>query len=530
MQGKTLLTSIYAVTRMILYPKTKIIVAAGQKSQARETVGKIKELAMDSPLLRNELFNGMKGISDSVNEPKVELSSGSWLRVVAAADSARGGRANLLIVDEFRLVPNQIVDTVLRKMQAAPRRPAFLDLPEYEDLEIQEKYEEINKQIFLSSAWFKAHESWEKVQSYNVAMANGRSYFGCAIPYQVSIKEGLKSRREVENEMSEGTFNEIMWAIEMDAIFWGENLTSFFKYEEIQKNRTLLKAYYPRDIRELLGENVLTLPKKVTGEVRVISGDIAVMGGAENDATILTVARCIPTSSGYERQIMYMESIEGGHTATQANRIRQLFEDFECDYLVLDGRNNGLGIYDSLNLPTVDPERGTEYEPWTCINNEGWASRCIYPNGKPVVYVILGTSELNSKIASGFKDTLRKGKMKFPIPENETKDTLEKYSGYKNLDSYSQKILQLPYYQTTLLVTEMLDLEDENAGKSPVIKLKESRSGRKDRYSSVSYLDYFVSEYLELELRGQSMKTPDPSSMFMIKQAKPRATRGGLYF
>lgn len=78
---------------MILYPNTWVVVAAGQKSQGRETVTKIKDLALKSALLRNELLGGMKGISDSVNEPKVELKSGSWLRVVAASDGSRGGCA-----------------------------------------------------------------------------------------------------------------------------------------------------------------------------------------------------------------------------------------------------------------------------------------------------------------------------------------------------------------------------------------------------------------------------------------------------
>lgn len=436
-------------------------------------------------------------------------------------------RSNLLIVDEFRLVSNEIVDTVLRKMQAAPRHPGFMDLPEYKGLE---KYEEINKQIFLSSAWFKAHESWDKVQSYNDNMTDGQPYFGCAIPYQVSVLEGLKSRREIENEMSERTFNEIMFAIEMEAIFWGQNLSSFFKYEEIQKNRTLLKAYYPREIRELLGESVLSLPPRKDGEIRVISGDIAVMGGAENDATILTVARCIPTSSGYERQIMYMESIEGGHTATQANRIRQLFEDFDCDYFVLDGRNNGVGIYDALNQPSVDPERGTEYDPWTCINNEEWANRCVYPDGKPIVYVILGSSQLNSSIAATFKDTLRKGKIKFPIPEEEANDTLEKYQGYKHLEKHDKLLLKLPYIQTTLMTTEILGLENENEGKSEVIKIKESRSARKDRYSSISYLDYFVTEYLELNNRPVTSNA-SAATMFMARGAnRKRSRQGSLTF
>lgn len=431
------------------------------------------------------------------------------------------GRANLLIVDEYRLVPLDVIDTVLRKMQADPRQPGFLSKPEYRG---QKKYMERNKQIFLSSAWYKAHESWDRVESYNDQMVAGSSFFGCAIPYQISIMEGLKSEEEIQDEMSERTFNEVKFMMEMEAIFWGENLNSFFKYEEIKKNRTLTQVYYPQEIRDLIPNSVLAMPEKIDGEIRVVSADIAVMGGAKNDASIFTVARCIPVTNGYERQIIYMEAVDGGHTDTQANRLRQLFGDFECDYLVLDGQNNGVGIYDRLNVYTEDPERNVKYDPWTCINREDMASRCVYPEALPVVYIIKANGDMNSKIAAGFKDTLRRGKIKFPIHEDETKDTLEKIKGYKDLSPYDKTLMKLPYINTTLMETEILNLTDINEGVSDIIKVKEDRSGRKDRYSSVSYLDYFVAEYLEITNR-QINSNLTAQAMFMARRGNRSRNR-----
>lgn len=436
-------------------------------------------------------------------------------------------RANLLIVDEYRLVPLDIIDTVLRKMQADPRQPGFLNKPEYKG---NKKYIERNKQIYLSSAWYKAHESWDRVLSYNDSMVAGNSYFGCAIPYQISVMEGLKSEEEIQDEMSERTFNEVKFSMEMEAMFWGENLNSFFKYEEVQKNRTLQKVYYPQEIRDLLGEKVLKIPNKIKDEIRVVSADIAVMGGNNNDASIFTVASCIPTLKGYETQVMYMESIDGGHTATQANRLRQLFYDFDCDYLVLDGQNNGVGIFDGVNLPTVDPERGTKYDPWTCFNNEDMAKRCVYQNAEPVVYIIKAYGNLNSIIASGFKDSLRRGKIKFPIHEDETNDILSQYKGYQDLDKELQLKLKLPYIQTTLMASEILNLEDENAGKSDVIKIKESRSSRKDRYTSVSYLDHFVSDYLEIKNRRNTKSDFNPADLFMVRKATRKTSENSFGF
>src|SRR5690606_7446971 len=144
-QGKTYLTAIFCVLRGILYPQSKIIAVGGLKSQGKEIIGKIREIMADSPLLQREISD----IKETSNDPRVEFHNGSWIRIVAANDGARGARSNLLIVDEYRMVNSDIIDSVLKKFQTAPRQPKYLNKPEYAHLQ------ERNKQIFLSSAWYK---------------------------------------------------------------------------------------------------------------------------------------------------------------------------------------------------------------------------------------------------------------------------------------------------------------------------------------------------------------------------------------
>ena len=86
MQGKSFLTAIFCVTRAILYPNSKIVVAAGQKSQAREIVQKIDDLRKNSPFLQREISN----IKISINDSSVEFHNTSWIRTVASNDGARG--------------------------------------------------------------------------------------------------------------------------------------------------------------------------------------------------------------------------------------------------------------------------------------------------------------------------------------------------------------------------------------------------------------------------------------------------------
>jgi len=118
------------------------------------------------------------------------FKNGSWLRVYVATESSRGARSNILIIDESRLVPQKTIDTIFRPMNASPRQPGYLKKPEYAGLQ------EMNKEMYLSSAWYKASEMFDKVKSYTANMLDSRmNYFVCDLPYQVSIKEGLLMRQ-----------------------------------------------------------------------------------------------------------------------------------------------------------------------------------------------------------------------------------------------------------------------------------------------------------------------------------------------
>jgi uncharacterized UPF0146 family protein len=488
-QGKSFLSAIYCIVRATLYPETKIIVASGTKGQAREIIEKIDDLRKNSPNLQREISD----LKTGSNDPKVEFHNGSWIKIVASNDGARSKRANLILVDEFRMVDFQVITKVLRKFLASPRSPKYLEKPEYAHLQ------ERNKEIYLSSCWLKSHWSYERMTAYFKAMMEGKQYFVCHLPYQVAIKEGLLMKEQVLDEMSESDFDPIAWGMEMEALWFGESEKAFFKFDDLQKNRKLGKAYYPKEVTELINDKGVLLPKKEKGELRLVSADIATMRGSQNDASAFFVARMIPTNNGYERQVIYSESMEGGHTGVQAMRIRQLFYDFNCDYIVLDTQSAGIGVFDQLTETQFDTERGAEYEPLSCINDDRLAERCVYHNAPKVVYSIRATPQMNSDIAVSFKDALRRNKIKLLISENESEETLKKIKNYDKLPEEIKVKLRLPYIQTSLLINEMMNLEGEITD-SGLVRLKEQGSGRKDRYSSLSYLNIIATE-LERKLK-----------------------------
>ena len=73
---------------------------------------------------------------------------------------------------------------------------------------------------------------------------------------------------------------------------------------------------------------------------------------------------------GYRREYSYIEAPKGGDTTLQTIRIREIFDDFEADYFVVDARNSGSQIVINLGKVLFDEERQIDYSPMKAMNND----------------------------------------------------------------------------------------------------------------------------------------------------------------
>ena len=55
----------------------------------------------------------------------------------------------------------------------------------------------------------------------------------CALPYQIAIKEGLKKRIEIEDEMSESDFDQATFSMEMGCMPFGATENAFFAFDDV---------------------------------------------------------------------------------------------------------------------------------------------------------------------------------------------------------------------------------------------------------------------------------------------------------
>ena len=191
-------------------------------------------------------------------------------------------------------------------MNAAPRQPGYLNKPEYAHLQ------EMNKEMYMSSAWYAASEMYEKVKSYAANMLNPSfKYFVCDLPYQLSIKEGLLMRQQIQNEFNEQTFNPVSFSMEREGLFFGASDNALFSIDDINKQRVIKDGLKPLDFYK---NNNLRVPEKQAGEVRVLSVDVALLASRKhnNDASAFMIHQGIPTgNNNYTDNIVMLDTAEG---------------------------------------------------------------------------------------------------------------------------------------------------------------------------------------------------------------------------
>lgn len=506
-QGKSFLAAIFCCFRAVNYPGSKIVIAAGQRSQSNVILEYIQNVLMpNSEPLRAEI----KSIKISPQDARTDFANTSYIKVVTASDTSRSNRANVLICDEFRMIKKVTRDDILRRFLTSPRAPRYLEKPEYAHLA------ERNKMLSFSSAYFKDHWSYKQVLDYANHMLNDKQkYFVCALPYQVSIENGLLMKEAVLDEMSESGFNEIKWQMEMEALFWGGEEGAFFDFATVSKNRSLALPAFPRSVTE---EKELILPPKQNGEIRILSADIALMASTKhnNDATAVFLNRMLPTKAGrYVSNIVYADACEGLHTEDQALVLRRLFDEFEADYLVLDYLGIGFGVCDALIRDITDRITGEIYPALGCVNNSGIKLRTD-PNAKKAIWAINGTKQFNSDCAAQLREGFMQGRIRLLAPEIEGEQNLAEIAGYNKLSPVQKAKLLAPYLHTTLLINELTRLDCDTSGGQ--VKLSERSGMRKDRYSSLAY-NYYVAQQLE---RQHTVRNTNEKIPFLFKAPKQK--------
>lgn len=354
---------------------------------------------------------------------------------------------------------------------------------------------------------------------------SNRRQFVCGFPYELSIKEGLLDPELVADDMADSDFSEVKFSMEMESLFFGADEGAFFDFDSVSKNRKIKYPMMPDNLSSKVQGNALRIQSKQPNEIRVLSADIALMSSKrnKNDATAIFINQAMPTKAGrYTNNIIYADSNEGLRTEEQALAIRRLYDEFMCDYIVLDTNGIGLGVFDALARDIVDPDTGEVYPAISCYNDKTMADRCTVQGADKVIWSIKASAQFNSDCAIMLRDGFKSGRIRLLANEYDAEEYLSEIKGYAGLSQAEKMKLQLPYIHTTLLIDELVKLQhDESSGK---VRVYEKSGMRKDRYSSLSY-NYYVSLQLENKMAKKNNYSIGSADMFIIRAPSIRGRR-----
>ena len=391
---------------------------------------------------------------------------------------------------------------------------------------MKKEYEHLKeepREIYLSSAYFKSSWMWDLIkQPVRDSYTNTAVLF--ATDYALTLKHGIRTKNQLLREKSK--MDSTTFDMEYGNLMVGGSEHQFYSFELVSNAQKIKKAFYPKTIEEYMENKKVRFGdiKKQSKEVRIVSMDIAVSKTTKkvrNDMSVIKCIRALQNGERYERQEVYTEAFEGKDMETQAIRLRQIMEDFDANYLVLDARTYGTLIIDELGKVLYDAERDKEYSPIKVFNNQELADRCKNTEASPIIWAFVGSADLNSKMHMAMLGALKDGKYKMLISHMNCKD--EYLSDKKEYSISSQEgkaRYETPYIQSDLTLNEMINLDKEfiQGGK---VKLVEPPTGTKDKYVTSAMGNLFIQE-LEADLTKKDNNKIDISSLFRFNMQKIR--------
>lgn len=441
-------------------------------------------------------------------------------------------RATLLIYEEARLLKKQIIDSVFEPM-SHPRQAVFMNLPQYTGVE---RWVEECKSIYITSARFKSEWFWNK---FKVVVSE--TFMNKKIPYNffacdifLAIHHGLKTKADYFKGRKQ--MGELDFRMEMLNEMIGEAEDAFFSRDLFKKNQIIKNSFTPPSIQNIVQCNtqeelndLLNNRPKQEQEWRFIWIDYAFANTTskeENDNSVIGCTSLVYDikKDKFRRITDYVTMHPAGDSDGMDRKIRELFWDYQADYIVIDNRNGGEVNFNHLSKMWEHPERpSSKWNPHgftVSIENDlhvvqqgkldDLKSRTIDESAIPCIIPVVGTAELNSIMWLDLQKTLRQEEAELLIEDIDYESMIEEDENYFLMTSEERAFMKAPFVNTMALINEAVNLSQEwRDGK---VKLSEPRTGTKDMIVAYSYGNYIATlkkNKIEKELNGEEESDED---------------------
>ena len=489
--GKSWIVALFYICVSILYPNVKCGIASGNSQQARNVIiQKIKgELSKNETIAREINFPIRTGADDCY----CEFKNGSEIRAITLAqdrggDSARSWRFNYLLVDEARLVKDDIIETILIPMTKTKRQNA-----------LKWKQNEKGKVIFISSAYLKTSGLYKRFKYHFEQMISGnQNYVAMCFPYQVGIQAGLFDSDDIEQERAKPTMTSDKFAYEYEGVFVGSSGESYYPYELTMPCR-------------ILEHCELEQPKK-SDSIYLVTHDIAVSTAKNSDNACTHVIKLKLRPNGtYTKSAVYIKVVNGLPLEKQRDYLRELIHlKFpNCRKLVIDERGAGNGLprmfYESWEYTDPKTKVTVEYPPLIKDNDE---EGFLLDNAIPMIRAINATNDFNTTYYPYMKSCFEDRTLQLLVASDEV-DSLYK-SGEITPEEYAQ------YIEHDTLQSELSNIKQEYSESGNLQYNRIVKTKKRDRATSLFYGLSVISEW-ELENR-QNLYSNKNAGYDLLKQ------------
>lgn len=473
--GKTWLLAACLVGLGSLYPEMKMGVCSRTLAQSALILKFIQDFCTQLPDVNREIQHP---ITMNKTEAKINFKSGAYVEtfgIYGTADSARGRRYGVVIIDESRLVNAKTIGEIIKPMTQW-NRPHWFRMKKlgYAD------FVDVNtKVIQISSAYLKSCTLFDKFKDNLVQMGSGsKTHFALALDYSAGIRNGYVKKDFVDNERR--TLPTSIFAYEWASVFVGVDFSAYFKFDEIEKCRTL--------------PNIELRQPKGSQSRYILSVDPADTSANYGDNTAFVIIKLKPKSDGtYWKEIVYIRTYKGISLSAICDIIRELWLKWpSIEKIMVD--INGLGRATPDFLDSSFTVEDKEYPAFVDPDDE---RKKNIPNALPILRCHIPTNGYNNEMADYLKVCFQNGNVRI------SKSLAEYREDNNSIDEDTKKKKD----RSVLIEEEAVILDCEAAVYEILnIRKKENANGnyiferiqngfRKDRYTCLAQAFLQIKEW-----------------------------------
>ena len=500
--SKSFLDDLWNFLECVLYPNTKLAIAATTKGQSAAILeSKISEILTLLPILNFEIKK-MEKVKDQFT---IYFKNGSQMSNLAAKQSSRGLRFTGLTLEEIIEGDPDIIQEVIIPTLAIQRRAANGEFDRSETISQQK--------ICVTTAGYKdtyAYHTLIRTLLRQLTEPNKAIVLGGS--YKIPIIAGLQNMDFIRQQKLSGTFNPTSFGREYLSRWSTGSENAYFAEEIFERYRSLQEPVFERE--ENLGRGVNYI--------------MAIDVGRFSDQSEVAIWKYIPQmGTTSTKHLVNMFSFGQMHFTEQAIEIKLIYEKYKPERVVIDGAGLGAGLVDELIMPQVDVRTNQYLKPWGVKNDDkGYYQQFKTADTIPdLLYIVKASAPFNTEMYANLQTQLTTGKLRFLIDERQAKMKMDASRAKKFKDMTEDEKINwiVPFTQTSLLKDQMVNLEQKNEGTNIILD-RTNKNIRKDKVSAMGYgLWYIKVEIDDVALRRRTMTWDE-----MLKAPAKSSSRNSL--